>query len=176
MADFQRIVSDSKFLSGLQGRQFLLANYVQPRPPKQRKGPGRPVFQLPAAECQYSLYIRLNEMWVEYIDSLLKGNYSPANIQEHLLKADFHGALLTVWKASCTSYVGQQGIVIHETLRSFRMITQENKVKTFLKQDAVFSVYIGDKLVKVYGEHFQYRPADRIKAKWTRRDRIKLFT
>lgn len=39
-----------------------------------------------------------------------------------------HGAMIAVWKASCTSYPGLKGIVIQETRRSFRVITGKNKV------------------------------------------------
>ena len=45
----------------------------------------------------------------------------------------------------------------------------------FIKQDAVFLIEIEDKIVKIYGENFVYRPADRAKVKWRQRDKLKLL-
>lgn len=52
------------------------------------------------------------------------------NIMQKLLKADYHGAILKVYKAKCESYVGIEGIVLQDTQRSFKIITSANKINS----------------------------------------------
>lgn len=127
---FSQLINSESLTNNLKGRQFLLDNYIEPKPPKLKKGPGRTILDIPKEEQRYELYTRLNEMWKEYIDDLLDHNYNPKNISNKLLKADMHGAKISVWKASCKSYEGQKGIVLHETLRAFKVITPENELKS----------------------------------------------
>jgi len=47
-----------------------------------------------------------------------------------LLKADFHGALLTVTKAKSPSLVGLTGLVLLETKNTFKLITTKNLLKS----------------------------------------------
>lgn len=91
-----------------------------------------------------------------------------------------HGALIAVWKGSCDTYRGHKGIVVQETRRSFRVITPKNKsIRTsysgLLKQNAVFLLEIGSKIVQIYGEHFQYQPAERSKLRFKQRLTPKLL-
>ena len=70
--------------------------------------------------------------------------------------------------------------MLQETLKTFRVISKENKVKSkgylvFLKQDAIFLLEIQHKVVKIFGENFVYRPSDRAKVRWRQRDKLKLF-
>ncbi|CAG9327651.1 POP4 [Blepharisma stoltei] len=172
---FTKLVNSEALENSLKGRQFLLDNYIEPRPPKPKKGPGKTILEIPKEEQKYDLYIRLHEMWKEYLADLLDNNFNPKNIQTRLLKADMHGAKISVWKASCKSYEGQKGIILHETLRAFKVITPENEIKMFLKKDAIFLLEIGDKVIKLFGEGFQYRAADRAKIRWKQRDKLKMM-
>jgi ribonuclease P protein subunit POP4 len=180
MESFTALLQSEVFKDLLNSRQFLLDNYTEARPPKLKKGPGRTPMDIPLDEQDYKQYIKLNEIWQEYITELLSGNYSEKNICNKIIKADMHGALVSVWKASCKSYEGQKGIVLQETMKSFRVITKENKVKStfylvFLKKDAIFLIEIQDKIVKIFGENFVYRPADRSKIKWRQKDKLKIL-
>ena len=47
-----------------------------------------------------------------------------------LLKADFHGAIITVSQSRCPSYVGQTGILLQEMKTCFRIVTKADKVKS----------------------------------------------
>lgn len=175
MGDFKQLFDQAKVASSLLGKQFLLDNYVQEKKRPQKKGHGRPSFLIPADQKQYNLYLRMNDLWREYIDDLLGGKYTENNIQNKLLKADFHGAKILVWKAKCDGYIGLKGIVVHDTQRTFRIITPDNEVKTILKHDTIFLIKVGEKIVKLFGQNFQYRPADRVKVKWTQKYNLKLF-
>ncbi|XP_061132081.1 ribonuclease P protein subunit p29 isoform X5 [Syngnathus typhle] len=54
---------------------------------------------------------------------------SPHSVQQKLLKADFHGAIITVVRSKCPSYVGTTGILIQEFKHVFKMITKQDKFK-----------------------------------------------
>lgn len=71
----------------------------------------------------YSNYLRLYNLWKQYIDDLLSGymtlkkgeselSLDIKNAQEVLLKADYHGARITVADSPCSSLRGQSGIVL----------------------------------------------------------------
>jgi len=126
----ENLLGSEELLESLKNRQFLLDTYIEDKKPKPKKGPGRPKLEIPFEEQKYELYIPLHEMWKEYVKDLLNANYSEKNITGKLLKADMHGAMVGVWRAACRSYEGQKGIVVQETQRTFRVITQENKVKS----------------------------------------------
>lgn len=50
-----------------------------------------------------------------------------------LLKSDFHGVEMEVYKAKCFSFVGLKGIVIKETFSTFVMVDMKTKSKSFSK-------------------------------------------
>ena len=49
------------------------------------------------------------------------------------MKADFHGAIMTVVRSTCPPFVGTRGIVLQETENVFRFITKQNLIKTIPK-------------------------------------------
>ena len=51
------------------------------------------------------------------------------NATTKMMKADLHGAIITVQRSKCASYVGTSGIVLKESRNMFKLITTENKVK-----------------------------------------------
>ena len=54
---------------------------------------------------------------------------SGLSVGERVLKADYHGALLTVIRARSPTHVGQRGIIIQETQETFVVVTNTNAVK-----------------------------------------------
>ncbi|KAF8885900.1 Rof/RNase P-like protein [Gymnopilus junonius] len=56
-----------------------------------------------------------------------------------LLKADYHGSIMTVTQAKNPCLVGLSGIVIHETENAFKVVTKQNKVKLLPKQNSIFT-------------------------------------
>lgn len=123
----QELVGERTHL--VRGRQFLLDNYIEEKK-KQKKGIGKTSKTIPIEELKFELYLPLHELWKEYITELLGRNFSEKNIAQKILKADLHGSLISVWKSSCKTYQGQKGIVLQETMKSFRVITRENKLKS----------------------------------------------
>ena len=51
-----------------------------------------------------------------------------------LLKADYHGCMITVRKTKCPSLLGLSGIVLMETKNTFKIISKDNKVKCKLTE------------------------------------------
>ncbi|XDV17966.1 hypothetical protein PO909_023754 [Leuciscus waleckii] len=90
--------------------------------------------------CRYELFLPLHELWKQYIEDLcngLKPESNPQMIQQKLLKADFHGAVLTVVRSKCPSYVGLTGILVQEMKHIFKIITKEDKLKVIPKRNSV---------------------------------------
>uniref|UniRef100_A0A3B4V9J0 Ribonuclease P protein subunit p29 n=1 Tax=Seriola dumerili TaxID=41447 RepID=A0A3B4V9J0_SERDU len=94
------------------------------------------IFQIKPEHQRYKLFLSLHELWRQYIIDLcggLKPTCSPQFVQQKLLKADFHGAIITVVRSKCPSYVGTTGILIQEFKHVFKIITEEDRLKDTLK-------------------------------------------
>ncbi|XP_067305998.1 ribonuclease P protein subunit p29 [Pseudorasbora parva] len=122
------------------------------------------IFQLKPEHQKYELFLPLHELWKQYIVDIcggLKPGSNPQMIQQKLLKADFHGAVLTVVRSKCPSYVGITGILVQEMKHIFKIITKEDKLKVIPKRNSVFSVEIGDFVTHIYGSKFELRSSER---------------
>ncbi|KAL1007117.1 hypothetical protein UPYG_G00082250 [Umbra pygmaea] len=122
------------------------------------------VFQLKPENQKYELFLPLHELWKQYIRDLcngLKPDSNPQNIQQKLLKADFHGAVLTVAKSKCPSYVGTTGILVQEMKHVFKIITMEDKLKVIPKRNSVFAVEIDGFVSHIFGSKFELRSSER---------------
>ncbi|KAJ7827955.1 hypothetical protein B0H14DRAFT_3719701 [Mycena olivaceomarginata] len=69
---------------------------------------------------------------------------SGTSIHPTLLKADFHGYIMTgdclfAFLSKNTAIVGIAGIVIHETEGTFQVVTKTNKLKILPKQHSIFT-------------------------------------
>ena len=113
---------------------------------------------------RFDLFLPLHVLWMDYMSELLALPRKPATapsseaaakamphasgMHPKLLKADFHGSIMTgiypliihqlgltifritVSQSKNPCIVGISGIVIHETENAFKVITRENKVKS----------------------------------------------
>lgn len=52
------------------------------------------------------------------------------NTETRLLRADYHGAYITVTRSKCPSLIGISGIVIQETRNVFKIITRNDRLKS----------------------------------------------
>jgi len=55
---------------------------------------------------------------------------SNPTLEERLLKADYHGSIITVTRAKCPSLVGASGIVLQETKNTLKIITKDDRLKS----------------------------------------------
>ncbi|KAJ7123667.1 Rof/RNase P-like protein [Mycena epipterygia] len=101
-----------------------------------------------AAQANFALFLPLHHLWMGYMSELLNLPQrtaapprapSGASIHPKLLKADFHGSIMTVHQSKNTAILGISGIVIHETEGTFKIVTKENKLKILPKQNSIFT-------------------------------------
>jgi len=166
----------AKFEEKISSKSFLLDKFAKPRAnykqaeklklisskfKKEKK-----LFAIPPEKVKYDLFLKLNTLWKEYIEDLVSKERLPENMFNKLLKADYHGAIIKILESKCGTYEGISGIVVMETMRSFKIITPDNRLLTILKQNVVFMVEVLKKNIKIYGCHLIYRPADRMKTKF----------
>lgn len=96
-------------------------------------------------------------------------------LTDRLLKADLHGAPLTVLRSVCPAYVGLSGLVVQERQNSFKLVTRADRFVLIPKQHTVFRVDLPGFAVELYGSHFAFRPADRSKGgRWKTKDTVEL--
>ncbi|XP_069380589.1 ribonuclease P protein subunit p29 isoform X2 [Paralichthys olivaceus] len=134
------------------------------------------IFQIKPQNQRYELFLPLHELWRHYIIDLCSGlkPTSPQLVQQKLLKADFHGAIITVVRSKCPSYVGTTGILVQEFKHVFKMITKENRLKVIPKRNSVFAVEINGFVSHIYGSKFEQRASERSAKKFKVRGTLDL--
>lgn len=135
------------------------------------------LFEIKPEQQRYNLFLPLHDLWKQYIRDLCNGlrpDAQPQMIQTKLLKADLHGALVTVKKSKCPSYVGLSGIVLQEMKHVFKIITKDDKLKVIPKFNTVFSVEVDGFISYIYGSKFQFRSSERSAKKFKMKGSIDL--
>lgn len=135
------------------------------------------LFDIKPEQQRYELFVPLHELWKQYIRDLcsgLKPDTQPQMVQAKLLKADLHGAVISVTKSKCPSYVGVTGILLQETKHVFKIITKEDRLKVIPKLNCVFSVETDGFISYIYGSKFQLRSSERSAKKFKAKGTIDL--
>lgn len=113
----------------------------------------REIWKLKPEEIRFSLYLPLHMLWLGYMSELLALGPVPstsidpgtelaptvAGMHAKLVKADYHGSIMTVRQSKNPCLVGLSGIVIHETENAFKIVTKSNRLKLIPKQNTVFA-------------------------------------
>lgn len=133
----------------------------------------RGIFKISKENQRYELYIPLHELWRNYINEALQAYLKNSreavdfkSLYPKLLKADYHGAIITVSKSKCPGYVGLTGILLQETKNTFRIITKEDKMKTIPKANSVFIVEMEGYRITIFGNQLRIRSAERSSKKF----------
>lgn len=136
----------------------------------------RGLFRVPKECAKFALFEPLNKLWTQYIYQLLPmiEKSSPQTIESKLVKADLHGALLTVVQSKNPGYVGATGILVQETQEMFKLVTRDDRMKVLPKANSIFSLEVGKHTVRLYGNHIRYRPSFRASKKFKRKNTIQL--
>uniref|UniRef100_A0A669R6L6 Ribonuclease P protein subunit p29 n=2 Tax=Phasianus colchicus TaxID=9054 RepID=A0A669R6L6_PHACC len=135
------------------------------------------LFEIEPEQQRYELFLPLHELWKQYIRDLcygLKPDAQPQMVQSKLLKADLHGAVVTVTKSKCPSYVGITGIILQEFKHVFKIITKDNKLKVVPKINNVFRLETDGFISYIYGSKFQLRASERSAKKFKLKGTIDL--
>ncbi|KAF9908663.1 RNase P/RNase MRP complex subunit [Linnemannia zychae] len=131
------------------------------------------VYDIPLESRKYKLFEPLHELWKGYVEELF-GSANPLAFTQKLLKADFHGAIITVARSKCPSYIGVSGIVAQETENVFKIITPTNALRVVPKVNSVFTIHIKNSLFTLHGNQFRYRASQRSSKKFKSRPTIDL--
>ncbi|KDR72179.1 hypothetical protein GALMADRAFT_213246 [Galerina marginata CBS 339.88] len=115
----------------------------------------RGVWKFDESQAKFDLFLPLHNLWMGYMSELLSLPAKPAKIpppelaqkampnssgmHPKLLKADYHGSIMTVSQSKNPCLVGVSGIVIHETENAFKVVTRQNKLKLLPKQNSIFT-------------------------------------
>lgn len=124
------------------------------------------LFNIPAHCHKYDLFLPLHQLWLGYIDELFANNLNALVQSQKLIKADYHGAILTVIKSKCPSYIGVIGILIQETESMLNIITKENKLKRIPKAASIFNLSVKGNTFTIYGSQIRFRASDRATRKF----------
>ena len=119
-------------------------------------------------KMDYDSLLSMNQLWQDYITELMNNSNNEENILSKILKADLHGAILTVINSTNKNNIGISGIVLFESRRTFNLLNKKNEIKTILKNGCVFETemkYNGMKII-IYGDNFIYKSAERTKIKF----------
>ncbi|CAL2027715.1 unnamed protein product [Caenorhabditis brenneri] len=115
----------------------------------------RPSFPI----SRFADIVPMNTDWQKYFRERLHAHFATKKIDKQILKADYHGALLTVWSAENATQIGISGIVVLETRHTFQMVTQDDRFVVIPKKGSVFRFIIGDRLFSLFGDGMRTRPA-----------------
>ena len=118
-------------------------------------------------KMEYATLLSMNQLWKEYITELMNNSNNEETILNKMLKADLHGAILTVVNSTNKNNIGISGIVIFESRRTFNILNKKNEMKTILKNGCVFETEINNGMkILIYGDNFIYKSAERTKIKF----------
>lgn len=178
-----------KLEGNLQYKVHSLDNTVA-RPKRYNKAPNKyktltskerkdlKLFQLKPEEQKYAMYLPMHKLWKQYMEEVINfTKFEPSNKQDvegKLLKADYHGSIVTVTRSKCPSLVGTTGIVVQETRNVFKIITKEDQLKTIPKGNSVFTLKLKDNVITLYGNQFRYKSSERVVRKFKMRATIDL--
>ncbi|KAH9063637.1 RNase P/MRP p29 subunit [Lactarius vividus] len=120
-----------------------------------REAAEKGLWQLRKEEARWELFVPLHRLWLGYMSELLGLAAAPpttttllrvdpsavpqaAGMHAKLVKADFHGSIVTVRRSKNAALVGASGIVVQETENTFKVVTQKDRLKVLPKQGSVF--------------------------------------
>lgn len=126
------------------------------------------VKNLKKEKLNYERLLEMNKMWQEYITELMNGTKNSEIILGKMLKADLHGAILTVVNSTNKNNLGISGINVFESKRTFNLLNEKNEIKTILKQGNVFETILdyNNYKILIHGGNFIFKSAERTKIKF----------
>lgn len=126
------------------------------------------IYALPEDTIRYQQVVPLHRLWCGYMARYLGKEKLPDvtgsqynQFTSDILKADYHGAKISVVRTKNPSLVGIRGIVILETKGTFKVVSKDNKVRTIPKMDSVFVIHWNNVDVTIFGKQLSSRPAER---------------
>lgn len=129
-------------------------------------------------QIKYSDLLPLNQLWLNYMRRMLgvesftsipenSNNSNWENVNQQLIKADFHGAKISIDKSKCPTLVGLTGIVIQDTKNTFRICGLDNVIRTIPKDVVKIHIHLDNGVIlKAFGRQLSTRPVERAVKKY----------
>nr|XP_026693315.1 ribonuclease P protein subunit p29-like [Ciona intestinalis] len=118
----------------------------------------------------YAEYEPLRKMWSEYIREVLyvggKKQVDMKMAQEVFLKADLHGAVISVVLSNCKHLEKTKGTIITESKNMFQIVTLKNTIRNIPKKNSVFEIIFENLRVTIFGDQFCIKPSQRLTKKF----------
>lgn len=137
------------------------------------------LFDIPKEGHKFDDFLPLHRMWQDYMRDIVDfqrlGQETTKNATENhmkLLKADYHGCMITVRKTKCPSLLGLSGIVLMETKNTFKIISKDNKVKCIPKENSIFAFELEGLVFTIHGNNFRVKASERVRKKFKCKDTI----
>ncbi|CAK9796513.1 Ribonuclease P protein subunit p29 [Anthophora plagiata] len=123
-------------------------------------------------DLKYTDLLPLHQLWLNYMQQVLGTKFftnipkDPTdsnweNVNQHLVKADFHGAKISVVGSKCPTLVGLKGIVIQDTKNTFRICGKDNIVRTIPKDVVIMKIDLTTVCLEFFGKDLSIRPTER---------------
>ncbi|KAJ2784005.1 RNase P/RNase MRP complex subunit [Coemansia javaensis] len=188
------IRAQTAYQERVEGRMLLLTNPFKERGAAGGGAAGRRritakerrqlrIHEIPEAARRHELFLPLHELWTKYIEALL-GPDTEAQLRDpkqrqqllgRLVKADLHGARVSVVRARCPNFVGISGILAQETKNTFKIITRDDRLAVVPKAHCVFALDLPPaSQCLIYGDQFTYRASERATKKFKSRPTVDL--
>jgi ribonuclease P protein subunit POP4 len=124
---------------------------------------------------RYSSFLPLHRLWQQYVAELLSLPHSSLPAPHLLMRADHHGAIITVLRSVCPTYLHVSGIVLQETAETWRIISEDDRQRVLRKRGSVVGVDCGSwGRLELFGSQLCYRSSERTARKWKGKQTVQL--
>ncbi|XP_078041958.1 ribonuclease P/MRP subunit POP4 [Augochlora pura] len=123
-------------------------------------------------DMKYKDLLPLNQLWLNYMQQMLGSKFFsnvPAgptdpnweNVNQQLIKADYHGSEISVVGSRCPSLIGLSGIVIQDTKSTFRICGKDDVIRTIPKDVVLLNIRIKNVNLELFGKDLSVKPIER---------------
>jgi len=152
-------------MSTIHQRQITVF-YKNSRRKKKKSRTLRSCTLLSIQKALYKDYEPLHELWKDYISELLGSQCDTKSVQDVLLKADLHGAMILVVHCKCVSINNLCGIIVLESKNIFQLLTASNKLVKIPKKNSIFQIIFLNYRITIFGDQFCIKPGFRLTKKF----------
>jgi ribonuclease P protein subunit POP4 len=120
----------------------------------------------------YKDFLPMHTLWLQYMGAVLSKHGSNASLEQigtKVLKADWHGAFITVLQSETPSLVGHAGIVLVERKNTFLIVNKKSQLLLLSKAGTVFAMRLNNMTLKLYGDNLRVRSSERSVQKFRRK-------
>ena len=80
------------------------------------------IFDISKEPITFEEMLPMHKMWNFYIDDLIGNEKAKPTILQKMSKADFHGALISIFESKNQALIGLEGIIVKESRFTFTLV------------------------------------------------------